>query len=172
MNKLIKFCLIIAGIEIIAVISIMIYSNHITVNANENNPTKQEVINDITIPTADELKGQVSETDIIPDGKGGYPLDTLEPTIQENQNFDIDKQIIDEKPVDQPIHSNDGHSRWNNEKQCWDESNFSYQFIDVPYNNSGSYDPNWLVCDKMNNGCLFCFHPNQGHENGPVDSKE
>lgn len=35
--------------------------------------------------------------------------------------------------------------------------------------NTEGYDPNWISCFEESNECI-CFHPNQGHENGPTDA--
>ena len=174
MKRFYKISLAIIAIEIIALCSILIYSKNYF---NDQQVVEESNFKDITIPTKDELS--LLKSDIIPDGKGGTqsrenntPDEKNQNNIDTNSEVSNDSQVTPEQTKPNYIYSNDGHSRWNEPKQCWDESNFAYQFIDVPYNNSGAYDPNWLVCDTMNNGCLFCFHPNQGHENGPVDSKE
>lgn len=43
--------------------------------------------------------------------------------------------------------------------------------FETPHANQEGYDPNWISCMRVDNtatgeeGC-FCFHPNQGHDNG------
>jgi LPXTG-motif cell wall-anchored protein len=41
-----------------------------------------------------------------------------------------------------------------------------------PYNpTDGFYDPNWISCflENSKENYIYCFHPNQGHGNGPFD---
>lgn len=59
------------------------------------------------------------------------------------------------------------HFRYRPELYCFDESNFAGVFHEVEP--ATFPDPNWLSEVKMDNGCSFFFHPNQGQGNGQPD---
>lgn len=61
------------------------------------------------------------------------------------------------------------HFRWRPELYCFDESNFAGIFHEVPPVDFP--DPNWLSEVKLENGCSFFFHPNQGQGNGAPDER-
>lgn len=67
----------------------------------------------------------------------------------------------------QEIRFEDGsYKRWNEAKQCYDESN-SEIFTEVPKAVPApyDYDPNWQVAVPMPSGCTFYMKPNQGKDN-------
>ncbi len=59
----------------------------------------------------------------------------------------------------------DPHYQWNEEKKCFDESNFPGVFHEQLGEMVGGVYPEWLSVMQLNNGCRFFFHPTQGQEN-------
>jgi hypothetical protein len=66
----------------------------------------------------------------------------------------------------------DPHYRWNEQYQCYDESNFPGRFEDSMGEEKDGYYPYWLSAVKNDNGCTFYFHPTQGRENAPIPEGE
>ena len=103
---------------------------------------------------------------------------SLEP-IRKVKKVVVDTSIVenhlldDTKKVEPEITKNQygWFQRWNEQAQCYDESEFpSFETIYPIYDETG-YASNWLSCEVFKNGCLFCFHPNQGHGNNNFDDK-
>lgn len=62
--------------------------------------------------------------------------------------------------------------RYRPELYCFDESNFAGIFQEQLGEDDGTgYYPDWLSEMKLENGCSFFFHPNQGHGNGAPDER-
>lgn len=62
--------------------------------------------------------------------------------------------------------------RYRPELYCFDESNFAGIFQEQLGEDDGTgYYPDWLSEMKLDNGCSFFFHPNQGHGNGAPDER-
>lgn len=66
--------------------------------------------------------------------------------------------------------SSNPHFRYRPELYCFDESNFAGIFHEVEPTDFP--DPNWLSEVKLDNGCSFFFHPNQGVGNGQQDERK
>ena len=103
---------------------------------------------------------------IIPNVEEPIPIqveivqDIIEPKIVEP---------VEIKKYDDVIQTDYGYyKRYNNIDKCWDES--EKPIFETVHKIMDGYDPDWLECvnDK---GCVFCFHPNQGHGNSAPDTK-
>lgn len=91
-------------------------------------------------------------------------VEGVKPIIVHNANTPSVSEITQTPATHDLTRDGENYLQWNEEKQCYDESNFPI-FHDVLRDESLGYDPNWLVGTEMPNGCIYYMHPNQGHDN-------